>query len=195
MDLEEIIKKIDLEDNESIKRVLESLNDAINKNAKIAQEDRTKDLLATFGKIIETLQELSGIDYYESEKAKEAWRLNKYNPIMVEDTALEILGLGGRPGTLTDYFTSDIEIRRLICEKWLGNDRRARAIVTLAIFDGIEVQTRQGITTGQISNTLLGSNGLSWDDMFIPDGQKVKNPRTFAEMSSREKNIYSMRLQ
>ena len=70
-------------------------------------------------------------------------------------------------------------------------DRSAKAIVTLALFDGKEVHIWQGITTGTISKKLLGANGFGWDDMFIPDGQTTQ--LTFAQMSDLVKDKYSMR--
>ncbi len=37
-------------------------------------------------------------------KAKEAWKANGYNPILIEDVSLELKGLGGRPGTYVNDF-------------------------------------------------------------------------------------------
>jgi hypothetical protein len=63
----------------------------------------------------------------------------------------------------------------------------------IAIFDGKEVQIREGEISGKISKTLRGTNGFGWDDMFIPDGQPKESQKTFAEMVSEEKDKYSMR--
>lgn len=143
------------------------------------------------------LDEIQSMDSYEVAKKKAilAWEKNGFNPILVEDTSLEIMGLGGRPGPFINNFgAEDIEIRRMLAEDWLKyKDRRAVARVVLAIYDGVEVHTREGSTGGEISETLRGTNGFGWDDIFIPDGQLRGEKRTFAEMSDVEKDSYSMR--
>ena len=129
-----------------------------------------------------------------SEKAKAAFIANGYNPILVEDTSLEIKGIGGRPGTYVNDFCSELAMRQVIVEEWLrGKDRLALARVLLAIHDGVETHVWEGKVTGQISTELRGMNGFGWDDMFIPDGQSSRDLKTFAEMTDAQKTKYSMR--
>lgn len=138
------------------------------------------------------LEEIQSLDAHKvvSHKAIEAYKANDYNPILVEDTALSIMGLGGRPGTFIKDFSEDIEMRRMIVETWLqGRDRTAVATILLAVYDGKEVHIREGSTEGTIADCLRGTNGFGWDDMFIPKG----DTRTFAEMTSAEKDAFSMR--
>ena len=138
------------------------------------------------------IEEIQSLDPYKvvSHKAIEAYKANDFNPIMVEETSLALRGLGGRPGTYIKDFCEDSEMRRMIAESWLkGRDRAALAKVLLAVFDGGEVHIREGNTAGRIAETLRGSNGFGWDDMFIPDGES----RTFAEFSDDEKDCHSMR--
>ena len=138
------------------------------------------------------IEEIQSLDPYKvvSHKAIEAYKANDYNPILVEETSLALRGLGGRPGTYIKDFTEDSEMRRMIAESWLnGRDRTAVAKVLIAVFDGSEVQIREGNTAGTIAESLRGSNGFGWDDMFIPDGDS----RTFAEISDAEKDRHSMR--
>lgn len=124
------------------------------------------------------------------EKAKRAWEKNNFNPVLVEDSSLEIVGLNNRPGTLVKFFTSEVEMRRIIVEDWLRDkDRRAIARVFLGIYDGKKVYVFEGWTEGRIAESLRGANGFGWDDMFIPVG----DTRTFAEMQGFEKDVYSMR--
>jgi len=142
------------------------------------------------------VDEIQSLNHQEvaKKKAEEAWRKNGFNPILVEDTSLEIAGLNGRPGTLTDSFTKDHGMRKEISEHWLrGKDRRALARVTLAIYDGKEHHLFEGGTAGKIAETPRGSLEFSWDDIFIPDGQPKKGQKTFAEMAPQEKDRYSMR--
>lgn len=139
------------------------------------------------------IEEIQSLDPYAvaTHKAQEAYKANGYNPILIEETSLQIFGIGGRPGPLIKYFSEDVEMRRMIVEQWLANvtDRRALAKILIAVFDGDEVHFREGNVEGTIAESLRGTNGFGWDDMFIPNGAE----RTFAEMSDEEKDAYSMR--
>ena len=143
------------------------------------------------GKKLE-IEEIQSLDPYKvvRHKAIEAFKANDHNPILVEETSLELHGLGGRPGTYIKDFCEEAEMRRMIAEGWLsGRDRRALARVLIAVYDGGEVQIREGITAGTIAESLRGMNGFGWDDMFIPEG----HARTFAEMSDGLKDDHNMR--
>lgn len=138
------------------------------------------------------IEEVQSLDPYKVARCKaiEAYKANDYNPILVEETSLSMRGLGGRPGTYIKDFSEDIEMRRMIAETWLrGRDRAALAKVLIAVFDGSAVHIREGNTEGTITDCLRGTDGFGWDDMFVPKG----STRTFAEMSSEEKDLYSMR--
>ena len=138
------------------------------------------------------IEEIQSLDAYKvaRHKAIEAYKANGCNPILVEETSLAMRGLGGRPGTYIKDFAEEAEMRRMMAESWLrGRDRAARATVLLAVYDGAEVHIREGHTGGTIAETLRGSNGFGWDDIFIPAGET----RTFAEMSDQEKDTFSPR--
>ncbi len=138
------------------------------------------------------VEEIQSLDPHKvaRQKAIEAHKQNGYNPIYIEETSLQMMGLGGRPGTYIKDFATEVEMRRMIAETWLKEkDRRAVARVILAIFDGEQVHMREGVTHGTIAETLRGSNGFGWDDLFIPEGET----RTFAEMSNEDKDQHSMR--
>ncbi len=138
------------------------------------------------------IEEIQSLDPYRvvRHKAIEAYKANDFNPILVEETSLACLGLGGRPGTYIKDFSEDIEMRRMIAETWLnGRDRGAVAKILIAVFDGGEVHIREGSTAGSIAANLRGVNGFGWDDLFVPQG----DTRTFAEMSAAEKDRFSMR--
>ncbi len=50
--------------------------------------------------------------------------------------------------------------------------------------------------TGTLPDKPRGSDGFGWDDIFVPDGQKLEDdqkPKTFAEMTPEEKEAHSMR--
>ncbi|MCY3781334.1 MAG: IMP dehydrogenase [Chloroflexi bacterium] len=138
------------------------------------------------------IEEIQSLDPYKvaAHKAIEAYKANDYNPILVEETSLSLRGLGGRPGTYIKDFCEEGEMRRMIVESWLaGRDRAALAKVLIAVFDGGEVQIREGNTAGSIAQRLRGTDGFGWDDMFIPEGAS----QTFAEMGAADKDRFSMR--
>jgi len=138
------------------------------------------------------IEEIQSLDCYKvvSHKAKQAFYENGYNPILVEDTSLEISGLNNRPGTYAKDFLGDIGMRELICKTWLiGKDRSALARVLLALYDGKEVHIWEGKINGTISDKPRGKNGFTWDDIFVPEGYSI----TFAQMTDEQKNRISMR--
>ena len=141
------------------------------------------------------VDEAQTLDHHEVviKKAKLAFEKYGFNPILVEDTSFEIAGLNNRPGPFADFFISDPEMRRDIATRWLKDkDRRAAAKVKLAIYDGVDVFVFEGITDGEIALEPKG-NSFGFDDIFIPDGQTGKVKLTFAQMTPRMKDKYSMR--
>ncbi|NMC64446.1 MAG: hypothetical protein GYA55_14875 [SAR324 cluster bacterium] len=139
---------------------------------------------------------IEDIIYVASEKAKAAFFANGRKPVIVEDSALSIEALEGRPGPLVDQFAGSIEARQALCRSIGVKGSRATAYCTLAVFDGIEVQTRIGTIDGCIADSPRGSNGFGWDDIFIPkigNSKSDDSNRTFAEMTAEEKNKISMR--
>ena len=138
------------------------------------------------------IEEIQSLDPYTvvSRKAVDAYKANDCNPILVEETSLALRGLGGRPGAYIKDFCEEAEMRRMIAGGWLrGRDRAALAKVLIAVYDGADVQIREGATAGRIAESLRGSNGFGWDDIFIPEGET----RTFAEMDPAEKDCHNMR--
>jgi len=110
------------------------------------------------------------------------------HPVFVEDTGLFFEELGGLPGALVRSFLDSLPLNK-ICSL-IGSNRRASAKVCLAYcFDGKEPLFFIGETLGRISEVPRGNNGFGWDSIFIPEGET----RTFAEMTSEEKNSKYMR--
>ena len=123
-------------------------------------------------------------------KAEAAYHANSNSPVIVEDTAMCIDCLEGRPGPLVDQFTGSKPAREALCRSLPPcASRSATVYCTLAVFDGRTTQLRTGKAYGEIALTPRGQNGFGWDDIFIPDGES----RTFAEMHQEEKNQVSAR--
>lgn len=190
-----IVNYVQREKSSSPQKVLEI--STTNRN-KLAEYERILSDYQIIGKSV-SVDEVQSFDPYEviSKKAKAAWEANGYNPIIVEDVSLFIRGLNDRPGPHIKDYADDVVMREMIVKDWLkGKDRSAVAKVLIGIFDGQEVFYWEGKLSGVISEELLGGNGFGFDDIFIPDGQKLKKgqePRTFAQMSDDEKDEYSMR--
>ena len=118
--------------------------------------------------------------------------------VLADDSGLEVLALGGRPGVLTAYY-GGAELpwserrRKLIDEvaaRGDGVDRRARFVCALHFIEaGGRELTALGTVDGEIAPEERGELGFSFDPVFLypPAG------RTFAELSADDKNRVSHR--
>jgi len=133
-------------------------------------------------------------------KAIAAYEASGGIPVLVEDTSLAIDRLTDvLTPTFVKSWASDRSSRRTVC-RLLKGDRGATGEVRFAVYDGSEVHIRSGRTRGQIAKKPQGPDTFGWDDMFIPDDQdklstwkEDPTPRTFAQMTLKEKMELSMR--
>ncbi len=111
-----------------------------------------------------------------------------------EDTGLEIDALNGAPGVDTAHYAGperdplanmDLVLRQLSGKE----DRSARFRTVIALIQGGELHTFEGIAEGRIAITRSGQDGFGYDPIFIPNGYE----QTFAELSSDIKNAISHR--
>jgi XTP/dITP diphosphohydrolase len=114
-------------------------------------------------------------------------------PALADDTGLEVLALGGRPGVNTARFAGlnasyADNVLLLLEEMDEVVDRRARfrTVVALAFPDGAEV-VAEGSVDGSITIAQRGDRGFGYDPVFEVAG------RTLAEMSLDEKSRLSHR--
>jgi len=140
--------------------------------------------------IVVELYEPQGLDVAEiiHEKAEDAFRkTGKF--VLVEDTSLEFSAWNGLPGALIKWFLETVGNEGLL-KMFAGvENRRAVAKTAVGFFDGSKAHVFVGKIEGTISKTIRGSSGFGWDPIFIPDGFD----KSFAEMTSEEKNVVSMR--
>jgi XTP/dITP diphosphohydrolase len=115
---------------------------------------------------------------------------------VADDTGLEVLALGGRPGVYAARFagpgaTYADNVAKLLAELDGSTDRRARfRTVALARFaDGREI-VAEGTVEGEIAAAPRGSEGFGYDPVFVPS---EGDGRTFAEMTRAEKAAISHR--
>ncbi len=118
---------------------------------------------------------------------------------MADDTGLFVAALGGRPGVRTGRYagedaTYDQNVDKLLVELAgesgpQGRGAEFRTVIAALWPDGRQVVV-EGVVEGWITTERRGSAGFGYDPVFVPhegDG------RSFAEMSSAEKNQFSHR--
>lgn len=120
---------------------------------------------------------------------------------LADDTGLEVDALGGLPGVRSARFAGDqcdevANVAKLLADLNTAGavepeDRRARfrTVVLLVGPDGAET-VADGTVEGFIAQVGRGEGGFGYDPVFIPDDG---DGRTFAEMSTDEKNTISHR--
>jgi XTP/dITP diphosphohydrolase len=115
---------------------------------------------------------------------------------VADDTGLEVVALGGAPGTWSARFageaaTSADNVAKLLAVLEGEIDRRARfrTVVVCRFPDGTEI-IGEGVVEGEIVPVPRGFGGFGYDPVFVPEGG---GGRTFAEMSPAEKHELSHR--
>jgi len=122
-------------------------------------------------------------------------------PAIADDTGLEVDALGGAPGVRSSRYSGEHasyedNVAMLLLEldsvgARASGARRARfRTVAMACFPGGREVVAHGVVEGTISPDRRGSGGFGYDPVFVPDGG---DGRTYAEMSSAEKNTRSHR--
>ncbi|HBP51610.1 TPA: non-canonical purine NTP pyrophosphatase, RdgB/HAM1 family [Candidatus Shapirobacteria bacterium] len=121
-------------------------------------------------------------------KLEEAKKHIKGN-LIVEDTSLTLEGMNGLPGTLIKLFLKTIKNEGLVkIAKSFGNDKATAKVMIGYADEKGECKFFEGLIEGRIVKP-RGDNGFGWDEIFEPQGMK----KTFAEMTTEEKNKISMR--
>ena len=122
------------------------------------------------------------------EKAKDAFhKTGKF--VLVEDTSLEFAAWNGLPGALIKWFLDTVGNEGIL--KMLAGETNRKAVAKTAVgfFDGTQSRVFVGEISGMVPKTIRGTGGFGWDPIFVPDGYE----KSFAEMTSAEKNGISMR--
>lgn len=114
-------------------------------------------------------------------------------PSVADDTGLEVVALGGRPGVHTSRYAGPeatyADNVQLLLEELEGiEDRRAtfKTVVALVMPDGSEL-VAEGTLDGLIADIPKGSFGFGYDPVFEVDG------KTLSEMGVEDKNRLSHR--
>lgn len=116
-------------------------------------------------------------------------------PALADDSGLEVDALEGRPGIFSSRYAGEgvqdkERINKLLDELRGHSNRKGRFVCSLALVspDGKEVVV-EGMCEGIIIDEPRGKGGFGYDPIFFIPGMN----RTFAELSSEEKNKISHR--
>jgi XTP/dITP diphosphohydrolase len=110
-------------------------------------------------------------------------------PVLVDDTGLSIQAWNGLPGALVAWFLDTVGPQGILAMAAGLADRRATVTTALGYADDAGVRIFQGAVSGSLAAEPRGSNGFGYDAIFVPSS----GHRTFAEMTSQEKNQVSHR--
>jgi len=112
-------------------------------------------------------------------------------PVFVEDAGLFIEALNGFPGPYSSYVYRTIGNKGIL-KLMESVDKRDAYFQSVIAFSSPEEAPKcfQGKVKGKISMEERGSSGFGFDPIFEPSGGRK---RTFAEITTTEKNEYSHR--
>ena len=116
-------------------------------------------------------------------------------PVFVEDAGLFVKALNGFPGPYSSYVYRTVGTKGIL--KLLQNERKRDAyFLSVVAFSNAQEPSKpkcfQGVVEGKIAYEERGKQGFGFDPIFQPYGG---NSKTFAEMTTQEKNKYSHRAQ
>lgn len=115
-------------------------------------------------------------------------------PCFADDSGLEVEALHGAPGVHSARYAgsqrSDADnIQKLLTELQSTANRKAQFKTVIALNYKGEQHLFTGIIKGEITHSPSGTNGFGYDPIFVPENHQ----KTFAEMTSEEKNQISHR--
>lgn len=170
----------------------------VNKMQKIliitGNQEKADEISAITGLTIEAknleLSEIQSLSVEEvaKKKAVAAYKIVR-QPVLVDDTGMSIEALNGLPGAFVSWFLDSLGSQGVLNLIKNQENRKASVSTCIAYADVNGAQTFVGTVNGTIPTELRGDKGFGYDPIFIPDG----NDKTYAEMTSEEKNEISMR--
>jgi XTP/dITP diphosphohydrolase len=108
-----------------------------------------------------------------------------------EDSGIEVVVLGGRPGVESARWASD-GVARLLSELGDSSERRARYVCELVVSTPAGEELRAtGTLEGHVADAPRGTEGFGYDPIFVPLGEVS----TVAELGNAWKAEHSHRAQ
>jgi XTP/dITP diphosphohydrolase len=153
-------------------------------------------IAAAFGVVLKHLrlekqeiqsQSLTEIASFAAKRAAESTRRN----VVAEDAGFFVRGLAGFPGPYSSYVFDTLGVEGIL--RLMHNAKSREASFRAAV--AYCAPSQQPICfTGVVAGTLAlrprGLHGFGFDPIFVP---REGDGRTFAEMSTKEKNLHSHR--
>ena len=138
----------------------------------------------------------TGREFVDNAKIKSLYGFKKFNiPCFADDSGICISALNNKPGIHSkrffEKFQNKKELFKYIIKKVYTSKNTSAYFTTIICFTVKLGQYLifEGKILGDISEIPRGKNGFGYDPLFIPIGHK----KTFAEMSTKEKNTVSHR--
>lgn len=136
----------------------------------------------------------TGVTFKENAKQKTDYLVDKYGLYCFgDDSGLEIDALNGEPGVYSARYSGTRDMEKnieFVLEKLGDNpNRTARFKTVISLYFNEQQHFFEGAIEGKIIKERKGEKGFGYDPIFIPNGYD----KTFAEMSSEEKNAISHR--
>ncbi|MBR0597431.1 XTP/dITP diphosphatase [Sinanaerobacter chloroacetimidivorans] len=147
---------------------------------------------------VEIVEDGSTFEENSEKKAREIMELCGKITI-ADDSGLMVNALGGAPGVYSARFAGEEADDKKNNEKLLylledvppeARSAQFVSVITMVYPDGRKIVAR-GECPGHIIYEPKGENGFGYDPLFVPEGHE----RTFAELTSEEKNQISHRAQ
>lgn len=114
-------------------------------------------------------------------------------PSLADDTGLEVDALDGEPGVYSARYAGESVTYKenviKLLENMEGKKNRKARFRTVVAFAGNEEKLFEGVCEGKIIQRPRGEGGFGYDPVFLPDGYD----KTFAELTTKEKNVISHR--
>ena len=140
--------------------------------------------------ITETASDLEGNSLLKADTI-----FRQYGHIVVsDDSGLEVQALNGAPGVYSARYAGQQKNNQKNNEKLLNElkgitNRNAQFRTVITLMSSNDTLQFEGIVEGAIVDEPKGDKGFGYDPVFIPNGFQ----KTFAELSSNEKNKISHR--
>ena len=140
--------------------------------------------------ITETASDLEGNSLLKADTI-----FRQYGHIVIsDDSGLEVQALNGAPGVYSARYAGEQKDNQKNTEKLLHElkgikNRNAQIRTVITLMSSNDTLQFEGIVEGAIVHEPKGDKGFGYDPVFIPNGYQ----KTFAELSSNEKNKISHR--
>lgn len=114
--------------------------------------------------------------------------LSEHSPLIIDDSGLFVETLNGFPGVYSSYVMQTLGCDGILSLMEGKKDRKARFECVIGYLDEGK-NLFKGTSQGKITREKRGTEGFGYDPIFQPE----ESERTYAEMSSEEKNRISHR--